>query len=146
MRLATEVKAAMRAGFWKVSLLEPAASGAVAALEASMSLATEVVAGCTDDWAAPEVASARLAAQHLAQVLAGRCSTARSPAPTSVTTVRSLVRVLAVCWSELAAEPLAVRRLVFASFCALVQHALWTLETGWIGSCLLCSAYRSWRS
>ena len=69
--LAKDVQAAMRAGFWKISLREPAASGAVAALEASMSLALEVVAGCTDDWDTPDVASARLAAHHLSQVPCG---------------------------------------------------------------------------
>jgi hypothetical protein len=78
VQLANEVKAGMRAGFWKMSLLEPAASGAVAALEASMSLAMEAVAGCIDGWAAPEDASARLAAQHFTQVLRDRCWTALS--------------------------------------------------------------------
>ena len=73
LQLGGEVQTALRAALWNTPLRDgveatgSSALGAISALEGSLRMATEAVAGCTDDWSLPDTASARVGAQHLTQ-------------------------------------------------------------------------------
>ena len=68
------MQTALRAALWNTPLRDGAeaagssALAAISALEGSLRMAAETVAGCTDDWTLPDTASARIGAQHLTQV------------------------------------------------------------------------------
>jgi len=74
LQLGGEVQTALRAALWNTPLRDGAeaagssALAAISALEGSLRMAAETVAGCTDDWTLPDTASARIGAQHLTQV------------------------------------------------------------------------------
>ena len=99
VQLSGEVKVALKASFSSASLGDgaeaggPSPLGALSAVEGFLSQAVEAVAGCTDDWALPDTASARIGAQHLTQV----CSDAWLHSGASVTPMHATCLRLFIC-------------------------------------------------